>query len=422
MSLSSFRAVRAASRPVTLDVRVLAPDELRAAHVLFGATIHQGPADDERWRRSAPSYGPGRTFGAVDDGRLVGTATSFATRTAVPGGAALDTAAVTRVGVRGDHTRRGVLTALMRAQLDTLAAAGTALASLRATEARIYGRFGYGMATRGRQVGVRRRGGSGWRAHAPRGGPVRLLAREEVVAVLAPLHERLALRRPGGLVRPAAWWWGPVQRRIDDRDHVIAAVHTGEHGDDGYLVAFLGGPVDSFDSQVLSVADLHAADVAATAALWRFALGIDLVERVEARLRPLDEPLELLLDDPRDCRVGGVEDEAWLRIVDVPAALAARSYGASEPVVLAVHDPVLPTNAGVYRIAAGAAERLGPLGGPVQPELECDVAGLAMAYLGDRAPSALVAAGWWRAPDRAAVPRADALFGTVTSPWCGTYF
>jgi predicted acetyltransferase len=120
--------------------------------------------------------------------------------------------------------------------------------------------------------------------------------------------------------------------------------------------------------------------------------------------------------------VTGNEDETWLRIVDVPVALAARSYGPSEPVLLAVHDSFLEANSGVYRIADGSAERVGPLGGPVRPELECTVAALAMAYLGDRRPSELVASGWWSAPEPAAVPRADAAFATAGTPWCGTYF
>ena len=170
------------------------------------------------------------------------------------------------------------------------------------------------------------------------------------------------------------------------------------------------------------MADLHAADVGATAALWWFLLGVDLVEKVEAHLRPLDEPLELLLTDPRACAVTGQADETWLRIVDVPVALGARRYGDSGPVLLGVHDGLLEANSGVYRIADGGAEWAGPLDGPVRPELECDVAGLAMAYLGDRRPSELVASGWWKAPEATAVPRADAAFATAGAPWCGTFF
>jgi predicted acetyltransferase len=404
---------------VSPAVHTLGPDELRAAHALFGATIHRPPSDDAAWAVVASSYSPGRTLGVHADGALVATATSFPSEVAVPGGAVLPMAAVTRVGVRADHTRRGLLTAMMRAQLDDVAARGEPLMSLRASETGIYGRFGYGVATRGRQVRVRA-DPTLFRPEAPRGGTVRLLERTEVVPVLRKVHERIALRRPGGITRTDGWWATAVRRSVEvERTHVLAAVHTGVDGDDGFAVAFLADPRAE---RSLEVADLHAADVDATAALWRFLLGVDLVEQVTAELRPLDEPVEMLLTDPRACAVTGQTDEAWLRIVDVPVALAARGYGAADPVLLAVHDGPREANSGVYRVADGSAERVGPLGGPVQPELECTVAGLAMAYLGDRRPSELVATGWWTAPEPAAVPRADAAFATAGAPWCGTYF
>jgi predicted acetyltransferase len=406
---------------VTLAVQPLEPGELRAAHTLFSAAIHRAPMDDAGWARSAEIYSPGRTFGVHADGALVATATSFPSELAVPGGAVLPMAAVTRVGVRADHTRRGLLTAMMRAQLEDTAARGEPVATLRASEARIYSRFGYGIATRGRSVRVRADAAL-MRPDAPVGGTVRLLQRDEIIPVLRDVHDRIALRRPGGISRTDGWWSMAVGRRVDvEREHVLAAVHTGPQGDDGFAVAYRGDGPSSTDLS-LEVPDLHAADVAATAALWRFLMGVDLVESVQARLRPLDEPLELLLADPRACAVTGNEDEAWLRLVDVPSALAARSYGPAEPVLLAVHDVFLEGNAGVYRIADGSAERVGPIGGPVRPELECTVAALAMAYLGDRRPSELVASGLWSAPDPAAVPRADAAFATPGIPWCGTYF
>jgi predicted acetyltransferase len=318
---------------VALAVHPLEPGELRAAHTLFAAAIHRPPADDAGWAATARLYSPGRTFGVHADGALVATATSFPSELAVPGGAVLPMAAVTRVGVRADHTRRGLLTAMMRAQLEDVAARDEPVASLRASEARIYGRFGYGVATRGRELRVRA-DATLFRPDAPRGGTVRLVERGEIVPVLREVHARIALRRAGGISRTEGWWAVGVGRRVDvDREHILAAVHTGPHGDDGFAIARLGtGP--GFTDRSLDVPDLHAADVGATAALWRFLLGVDLVETVQAPLRPLDEPLELLLADPRACAVTGNEDETWLRLVDVPVALAARAYGAAAATVM----------------------------------------------------------------------------------------
>lgn len=403
---------------MTHPVTVLGDDELRAAHDLFAGALFNGPVDDEAWASRAASYAPGRTLGVHLDGVLAGTATSFGTTTVVPGGAVLEAAAVTRVAVRADRTRRGVLSAMMRAQLDDVAERGEALASLRATETGIYGRFGYGVATRGRSV--RLRSGAAWRPTAPQTGSVRMLDPGEVVDVLAPLHERFALLRTGGISRSDGWWTGVVDRRIRSREAIVAAVHTGDDGDDGFVVAS-PGERDGF-TRPLHVDDLHAADTAATAALWRFVRDIDLVGDIDAHLRPLDEPLDLLLADPRDCTVTGVADETWLRLVDVPTALAARSYAAAEPVLIAVHDPFLENNAGVYRIGDGTAERVGPLRGPFAPALECDAAALAMAYLGDRSPSELAATGWWTCHDEKALAPADAAFAVDVVPWCGTFF
>ena len=375
--------------------------------------------DDESWARSASAYDPDRTWGVHAGDALVGTATSFPSRMAVPGGAVLDTAAVTQVGVRADHTRRGLLTALMRAQLDDVAARGEALSALHATEARIYGRFGYGVATRRRPVRVRR-SGRGLRPTAPAVGEVRLVTPDEVGPLSAGLHDRIALDRPGMITRGETWWRSPAERARREQRSVLAAVHAGPDGDDGFVVATSGD--GDFTARRMQVEDLHADGVAAAAALWRFLLDIDLVGEVTAWARPLDDPLDLLLADPRDLTVTGIEDELWLRLVDVPTALAARGFADAPPVLLGVHDPFRETNAGVYRIAGGTAERVEPLGGPVAPELECDVAALAMAYLGDRRPAELADAGWWTVHDPAALERADAAFATTVVPWCGTMF
>ncbi|MGE3288766.1 MAG: GNAT family N-acetyltransferase [Pseudonocardia sp.] len=396
-------------------VAILEPDELRAAYDLFAGTILFGPATDASWPHASALYPPGRALGVREGHDLVATATAFGSRLAVPGGAQLPMAAVTRVGVRADRTRRGLLTAMMHHQLRDAAERGEVVATLRASQSRIYGRFGYGVATRGRGVRVRR-SGAGWRDAAPGGGTVRLLSREDVLDVLPAVHERLALRRPGGMTRPPGWWSTMHGRDVAGTDVLLAAVHTGPDGDDGYAVATLAEPREDFERRPLGVSDLHAADVQVTAALWRFLLDVDLTGAVEAHLRPLDEPLELMLADRRDCAVTSAGDETWLRILDVPGALAALPC-AGEPVRLGVRDALFPANSGVYLLGDGPARHV-----DAAPELECDVAALAMAYLGDTPPSALAATGWWRVHDADAVTRADRLLTGGVLPWCGTYF
>src|SRR5439155_20466359 len=120
---------------------------------------------------------------------------SFDTAMTVPGGKSLPTAAVDGVGVRPDHTRRGVLTALMGEQLRDCVRRGEVLATLHASEATIYGRFGYGISTRKQSVRVSR-ARAGFRADAPAGGQVRLLEPGAADEVIPQLYQRIP-PRPG---------------------------------------------------------------------------------------------------------------------------------------------------------------------------------------------------------------------------------
>lgn len=401
-----------------IDVKILDDGDCRSAHSLFRAAMHVGPAEDAMWEHARLSYLPGRTLGAYAGGTLIGTTMSLPMPMRVPGGALLASAAVTRVGVRADQTRRGALTAVMREQLTALAAAGEPLASLRASEYPIYGRFGYGVASRGRTVELDPRRA---RLHpgAPVTGQVRMLAPHEPLVVLPPLHRRVGAHRPGGLARTDDWWQLMLSRPSSSEHPLVTAVHTGPGGDDGYVQYRAERNVTAADPEglMLVVHDLHAATVEATTGLWRFVLGVDLVNLVRGWLRPLDEPLELLLADARVCRTTEVSDETWLRLVDVPAALAARSWAGDRPVMLAVHDALLPANSGCYRITPEGVCRVDE---PAQ--LECDVAVLGRLYLGDVAPSALAATGWLRVHESSALAAADGLFATGTLPWSGTFF
>ena len=146
-------------------------------------------------------------------------------------------------------------------------------------------------------------------------------------------------------------------------------------------------------------------------------LGLDLVRSVTLLTRPLDEDLDLLLTDPRAAKYGGSEDETWLRLVDVPTALAARTYGQAGPVVLEVVDDLLPANSGRYLVGPDGAGRTDR-----EPQLRLNVSDLAAAYLGDRPLSRFAAAGLVEVFDEAALADADLLFRLDEAPWCGTYF
>lgn len=398
-----------------LIVRTLDSSELRSASAVLRNALHMPAPTDAEWPTVEPTFEAERTFGAFLGDELIGSAGSFASRLAVPGGATLPMAAVNRVGVRADRTRRGALTALMRAQLAAFADAGEPVATLRASEAVIYGRFGYGVATRARTAVIRSPAGVRRVAVRP-AGEVRLIDRSEAERVLPEIYSRIGLPRSGMIDRPAVWWRAALRRPVEGADQQFV-VHRGPDGDNGFAVYRVVRERGSGLRAALVVDDLHAAEPAALVGLWRFLLGVDLIQEVRGRVRPLDEPVEWLLSDRRVCETTSVDDEAWLRLVDVPAALAARGYRAAEPVVIEVRDELLPANAGRYRISpTGAARTREPA------DLTVGVGALGSLYLGDVRPSTLALVGAITTHNGTALSRADRLFAADDIPWCGTFF
>ena len=398
------------------DIRVLDESNVRTAHTLFRGALHSGPAPDEKWEQVKETYAPGRTFGAFQDEEMVGTAQSWSARLAVPGGE-VPVATVSRVGVRADWTRRGVLSALMRRQFQSIRESGEIVSALRASEAAIYSRFGYGVASRGRRVTLNRHRVSALPAKGT-DGRIRLVDKDTALALAPEVYTAAGLTRPGMTSRWPAWWTINLRREMTD-ENARLAVHRGADGDDGYVLYSVKWDPSGLpgSKSVLTVLDLVAVNPDVWAELWRFLFRVDLVDEIVAELRPLDEPLEWLLADRRVVKVTDIDDETWLRLVDVPAALAARRYGAAEPVVLEVRDRYLPENDGAYRITPDGAERTS-----AAADLSLDVSLLAATYLGDVSFTELAWANRVDVLDGAAPARADALFATDRAPWSGTYF
>jgi predicted acetyltransferase len=402
-------------------VRVLTDDaEIRAAHSVLAVALHRPPLSDEQWTQTKPTYAPERYFGAVADAGVIGSTYIFDSAVAVPGGDVVPMAAVSRVGVRADYTRRGVLTELMRFHLSDAKARGQILGGLHASETSIYGRFGYGISAHGRQLRLR---GARVRPQVKPYGQIRALGPQEVMDQIPGLYERIGLQRPGMMSRGKDWWATQIDRDMKGDEPYQVYVHSGpdgDGGDDGYVVYEVTPNHQTSLSDhggVIRLWDLLGTTQAVRNDLWRFMLGIDLVSEIYCPSMPVDENVQLLLADPRRCETPNIDDDLWLRLVDVPEALAARTYGDADPVVLSVTDAFLAENSGSYLVSRDGVSRTSE---PAAFTVDVDV--LAMMYLGTWKASDLAAAGRLQVNDAEAVARADKLFASDTIAWCGTGF
>ncbi|GAA3385080.1 GNAT family N-acetyltransferase [Cryptosporangium minutisporangium] len=351
---------------------------------------------------------PGRYLGAVVDGAIVGGADSYTGWLVVPGGRRLPHAAVTHIGVLPTHTRRGIVTGLVSRQLEDIAARGEPVATLRASEAVIYERFGYGVASCSAEYRIARRRAV-LRESVPTGGPVRLVEVGEAGELLPEIY---AAAGWVGAVRRADQWW--VSHRPGPGAQL--AVHGPEGAEDGYLVFH---PVNTAEwwsgaERTIVVDDLVAHTPEAYAGLLQYLLRVDLVDTIVLGGRPVDDPLPTLFRDRRAVTVGSIRDETWLRLVDVGAALAARSYSDAAPVTIEVTDDVLPANTGRYRLDGSRTDD--------PADLSLDVAALAAVYLGGTRWWQLALAGRVAEHTPGALTRADDLFATPRAPHSGTIF
>jgi predicted acetyltransferase len=396
---------------VDLEYRSPVADEFEAVYRAVYAAFGDEPKDEdvERARKVMPVD---RVLAAWDGGRPVGVAASWPFELTVPGGIAR-AAGVTWVGVLPSHRRQGVLSELMRRQLEDVHGRGEPLAILWASEAPIYGRFGYGVAAPETFMDAER-AAFALRDDPGRRGAVRLLTRDEAEEHFPAVYERRRRERPGLLSRTEAWWQNTL-------------LPDPEHWRDGYgpkfyaLLELDGEPAAYAMYRVkekweegtprgeVRITEAFATSPEATAELWRYLFGVDLVVRLKSGR--VDPALALMVTDARRLHLSLAEG-LWLRIVDLESALRARGFAPSDSVVLEVEDDLFLANAGRWSVGADFGRS------DDDADVALHVADLASPYLGAFTFEQLAAAGRVRELRPGGLARATALFATPTPPWC----
>ena len=404
---------------MSVEVRPAAPDELLAALApishYFGSA---GLPSEDRMLGVTRVLPEGRMHAAFAEGGIVGGAGAYQFELTAPG-ARVPAAGVTVVGVLPTHRRRGILRELMRAQLDDVHARGEPLAALWASEGGIYGRFGYGLASLCGDLEIRRTHGAFARPSAW-AGEARLVPLDEALGPASEVYERVAAETPGMFARSEDWWRArvladPEWRRFGGGEKACAVLEGGD-GPEAYALYRVNYSFqDDLSTGGTRVLEAIGVSPAATAAVWRYLLDIDWMERVQASLLPIDHPLWFLLADPIQLRFR-IGDGLWLRLVDVEAALAARAYAGDDAVVVDVRDDFCPWNQGRYRLGPEAART------EAAPDLRLDVNALGSVYLGGFTFAGLARAGLVEEIAEGALARADAIVRTDRAPWCPEIF
>lgn len=275
--------------------------------------------------------------GSTATGRVVASMRSWDSTMSVPGGATVPVDAVSGVAVSPTHRRRGLLSRWMRQDLHDAQQRGAVAAALWASEAPIYGRFGFGPIT----------SSTTWTLEIPRTswrrspvGTVQVVEADEVLALGPELLSRVQPRSAGTIDRGRFSWLMQVGRAGGaEAKNRWFVTHRDDAGTlDGLVVYEQQGEwVDWLSRTELTVVDLLAVTDEAEHALFHYLAHVDLATAVVFETSP-ELPLPHWLTNVRAAATRRTWDGMWARLLDVPAALSARTYPVAGEVVLDVHD------------------------------------------------------------------------------------
>jgi len=418
---------------MSLDPRLVTaaeyPDWLRAVGTGFLRASAAVPGEQEVAVRLAHTD-LARVQGVFDAGRCVATFRSFAQELTVVGGAKVRADAVTAVTVTPTHRRRGLLSRMMATDLAAAKERGDVVASLIAAEYPIYGRYGFGPAAWATEWEIDvPRAGLDPRARIPSeadGGRIELVDGADVRKLGPELHTRLAARQHGVVSRDERWWQrstGVDLPAYETWTEPFYAVYRSADGETDGLIAYRADDRWGDGKQPLNkatVVGMTAVTPAAERALWHFVCSIDWITTVRTGYRAPDDLVPLLLPDPRAARVVTYADWLWLRVLDVPRALEARTYATGAALVLDVRDPA--------GLAGGRfLLEVSPSGASCVPttrdaDLSLDVGELGTLYLGDESALRLAALGRIEEHRAGAAAEADTVFRAPRRAWCPDVF
>ncbi len=332
------------------------------------------------------------------------------------GGALVDLHQISAVTVRATHRRRGLLRQLMTASLHRAHEHGVPVAGLTASEATIYGRFGFAPATRLQRAEVDTRGGLPMATRAV--GTTEFVDPDELEAVAVEVFDA-AHRRWTGSVHRDPTTMPTYLGLVDEKGSADPKLHAAAHWDDaGALDGYVTWTAWSDDKPAATIQDLVVTSWSAYLSLWHLLGSLDLIDTVTWRKGPLDDPLPWVLVDHRRYKVTSVHDHLWLRVLDPAAVLSARDYRVDAAVTLEVVDPLglaggrwlLETEGGRGHVTSTTAA-----------DVRIDVRGLSAAILGGVSVLTLARVGLVEG-DTDGVADLDRLLRRAELPWSTTGF
>ncbi len=357
----------------------------------------------------------------VDDSggeTLLGGCASYEFDVSLPGGARLRAAGLSAVGADPTKRGRGALRTMMGEHLARARQRGHVVGLLNASESSIYRQFGYGClsSTAVYEIDSDR---AAFRTPFTDTGTTELVPIPAArVGELAEIYQRVGDVVPGTTGRDDDWWQVVVGPNVTwlGGGKQIGVIHRDANGHaDGYLLYRVSHKPNWVNDDEVEILELLGTTTEAELALFQYARDLPMTRRVRWTQAPLDPAVRHHLRDPRQLHEVDQHDLLWMRMLDVPAVLTARSYDLDGAVTLEVTDTFLPEAGGTWRLVVrGGAATMMPAEGDSDVSLATEV--LSAAVLGGTRLRELHRAGLVAGDDRA-IDLLDRLLLTARLPF-----
>ena len=403
---------------MTIEYRQVAEEEFASWRIAVrrGFNQHVHPDDIARLRKDRVEID--RIFGAFENDDLVGTGGADSYTLTLPGGNKIPTAGIAYIGTAATHLRRGILTGMMRTLLAQAVERKEPVATLWASQAGIYSRFGFGQATATENWSINTANSAF--AHGPEiPGHTRLVSHEDALKIMPLVWERARQNRAGYVDRsPSRWryFFFDEERIREGWSGLFHVIYEHDGDVEGYAAYRMKRLQQEEFALDMKVVEAITTTPSAQAAIWRFLLDVDLVKSLVAENQPTTDALWWMLANPRELKRQPT-DGLWARILDVETALQAREYSTDGDIAIDVQDDFVPGAAGVFELTVTGSKSTCNRS-TRQPDISLSQSELSAAYLGGTKLAALARAGRVTEQTPGAISRFDRMFTTAEPPWC----
>lgn len=390
----------------------------------FGEHVH--PDDIVRLRNERVELD--RLVAAVDtqSNRIIGTGGADSYWLTVPGGELVPMAGVAYMTTSVTHRRQGAFSNMMTYIHDAARERGDVISGLWASQSHLYGRFDYGLSINSYDWEIDPSFGEF--SHFPAANAnnadikVSFIDANEAEVVLPGIYERMHRQTTGSVNRTSGRWRYQLfdEERVRQGASPLFFAVCEEAGEQTGYVSYRMRRQGDSDMGTLEVVEQVSATEVAHAAIWRFLLDFDLVGNITAINRPSDDSLWWMLSDPRRLRRKS-HDALWVRLLDIPKALEARTYNSDGILKIGLVSDVQPESAGTYVIeiddSRGSVKKTTD-----KPDVVMTPADLSALYLGGISSGPLFEAGRINEITTGSLVKLTGMFNTDSAPWCAHYF